>query len=77
MTIPRQNSLVEFTPKYREWAKSRKIGEFQALQTIEFFMCETFFFLGEIPNIPERCIVVSAQTGKVFPGYNTDAFVEV
>lgn len=37
---------------------------------------ETFVFLGEINNMPEHCVVVRHDDGKIFSGYHSENFVE-
>jgi len=61
---PRQNSIVEFTEETKWYQQHRWERLSENLK--EFFSIEQFIFLGEIPNSPGRCVVVSAVTGKVF-----------
>ena len=37
----------------------------------------TYIFFGEIPNMPDHCIVADYKTGKIYSGYHTDNFVEL
>ena len=36
-----------------------------------------YIFFGEIPNMPEHCVVVDTKTGKISSGFHTDNFVEL
>lgn len=36
-----------------------------------------YVFLGEIPNMPDHCVVADAKTGRVYTGYHTENFVEI
>ena len=36
-----------------------------------------FVYLGEIPNMPEHCVVVGLRTGKVYTCYHTDNFEQL
>lgn len=72
----RQYALVEFDPDYRQWANSQDKSTL-SVRTLDFLACESFYFLGEIPNMPGHCIVVDSATGMVFGGFHADSFVEV
>jgi hypothetical protein len=37
----------------------------------------TVVLLGEIPNMPEHCVVVDASSGRVIVGLHLDRLVEV
>ena len=36
-----------------------------------------YVFMGEIPNMPEHCVVADLKSGKTYAGYHTDNFVEL
>ncbi|HZP58801.1 MAG TPA: hypothetical protein VFB27_00655 [Opitutaceae bacterium] len=36
-----------------------------------------YLFLGEISNMKEHCVIADANTGKIYIGYHTDAFIEL
>jgi hypothetical protein len=63
-SIPRQYSLIRQT---KEWD-----GE-------TFKKGQMFIYLGEIPNMPEHCVIVTAggKWGKTLVGVHTERFEEV
>lgn len=67
-TIPRKLSLVKFdmgnSPE-SDW------------KYYPFAEHDHFIFMGEIPNMPEHCVIVNVKTGQVFSCYHTDNFVEL
>ena len=34
-------------------------------------------FLGEIPNMPDHCVLLDSVSHNVYAGYHTDGFVEL
>ena len=38
---------------------------------------QEFVYLGEIPNMPEHCVVSSMKSGKVLAGLHSDNFEEL
>ena len=36
-----------------------------------------YIFFGEIPNLPEHCVVADHKTGQILSGYHTENFVEL
>lgn len=68
--IPRQYSLCKFDiPKYEhEWYEKNYPKE---------LLYEHVVFLGEIPNMPDHCVVAAHKSGKVYCGYHTFNFVEL
>jgi len=66
--IPRQYSLVRFTPSGEEnfypFAFGSNLHKWPLL------------FLGEIPNMPNHCAVAD-KTGKVYFGWHTENFTEI
>lgn len=36
-----------------------------------------YIFFGEIPNMPDHCVVVDHKTGKIYSGYHTADFIEL
>jgi len=73
---PRQNALVEFNPGFKAWLDRQDKASFSD-QLIEAIESETFYFLGEMPNVKGQCIVASNKTGKVYGKFYTEAFIEV
>jgi hypothetical protein len=67
---PRQYSLVKIEPKHKKWLEEN------ASDTI-LLKEKTFVFLGEIPNMPEHCIIAGQESGKIYSGYDIENFVEL
>jgi hypothetical protein len=42
-----------------------------------FKIGEVYAFLGEIPNMPDHCVVVSVRSGKIYTGYHSTNFLEL
>ena len=59
--IPRQYTLVRYMPYPQERGSP--------------FPEKALLFLGEIPNMPGHCVVVSSD--KICIGYHTDRFEEI
>ena len=38
---------------------------------------DDLIFMGEIPNMPEHCIVISLKDKQLFIGYHTENFTEI
>ena len=38
---------------------------------------DNFVFLGEIPNMPDHCVVAGFSSGRVIAGFHTNNFVEL
>jgi len=36
-----------------------------------------YVFFGDIPNMPDHCVVADARTGRVYSGYHTEYFAEI
>lgn len=68
---PRQNSLVELEASYRKWLIANSKTESPLLKG------DRFVFLGEIPNMPEHCVVADVASGRVIVGYHVENFVEL
>ena len=64
----RQYSLVKFD--YKSFDK-----KFHKLYP--FVENRPYIFLGEIPNMPEHCIVIDHQSGQIHSGFHTEDFVEL
>jgi hypothetical protein len=65
---PRDFSLVRFNPR---GLSSREI------RLYSFKPNATYVFLGEIPNMPQHCVVADAKTGRIWTGYHTEHFHEI
>ncbi len=66
----RQNALIKIESKHKKWLEEND-NESPLLKE------EVFVFLGEIPNMPEHCIIVGHKSGKVLSGYHTFDFLEL
>lgn len=67
-TIPRQYSLVRFDlggldPSW--WDK------------YPFEPNGVYVFLGDIPNMPDHCVVIDYKSGRIYSGYHTENFIEI
>jgi hypothetical protein len=66
--MPRQYSLVKF--------------DYESTP-VEYHKCypfkenEHYIFLGDIPNMPGHCVVVSVKTGQIYSCYHTENFIEL
>jgi hypothetical protein len=67
---PRQYSLVKVGKKQKEWLEANA-GDSPLLKD------KAFIYLGEIPNMPEHCVVAGVQTGLILGGFDIDNFVEL
>lgn len=56
----RQCSLVKLTNFYFEWLKNHTKEGFSN----PLLEDDQFVFLGEIPNMPDHCVVVGTKTSK-------------
>ncbi len=68
---PRQYSLVKLTDFMKNWLRENE------QENSPLLFEEVFVFLGEIPNMPEHCIVSGHKSGKTLSGYHTSNFVEL
>lgn len=66
-------SMVDVDEDYRDFVMG--LPEDTAVK--DMVLNGPYIFLGEIPNMPEHCVVVSFKTGRVFCGYHTDDFHEL
>ncbi len=67
----RQYALVKVTEEMKAWLKEN--GHIQSPLLSE----NIFVFHGEIPNMPEHCVVSGHKSGKVFSGFDVSNFVEL
>jgi len=67
----RQYALVKLLPDMKTWLIEN--GHHNSPLLLE----EYFVYLGEIPNMPEHCVIAGRQSGKVFSGFHLDNFVEL
>jgi hypothetical protein len=66
--IPRKLSLVKFIEK----------GLTPVIRNMYPFKTGMYYvFLGEIPNMPDHCILLDTHYNKVYSGYHTENFEEV
>ena len=68
MKKPRQYSLVR-------WAHEHLTPGMKA--KYPFKEKGIYIFFGEIPNMPDHCIVADRKTWKIYSGYHTDNFLEL
>ena len=61
-SLPRQYSLVRYVSDCKEHPFEKN---------------KTYVFLGEIPQMPEHCIVADFKTGQLYSGYHTENFEEI
>ena len=66
----KQYSLVRFTKDTLQIIDNPNIDN-------EIFKEKVFIFYGEIPNMPEHCIVSGHYSGKIYSGYHTSNFEEI
>ncbi len=64
-SVPRQYSLVKFTP----------VTDYEAQYPIEEGAVLIFF--GETPNMAGHCLVADHKTGRMYSGFHTGNFVEL
>jgi len=68
-TKPRCLSFVKFVaPSFIGGQKSAQYP---------FSETEVYVFLGEIPNMPEHCVVAARINGRIFSGYHSFLFREL
>ena len=68
-TKPRRLSFVKFeAPSFISGQKSAQYP---------FSETEVYVFLGEIPNMPEHCVVADRINGRIFAGYHSFLFREL
>ena len=67
---PRQYSLIKLYPEHRKWL------EVNATDSI-LLKEKAFVFLGEIPNMPEHCVIAGHESGKILSGYHIANFIEL
>lgn len=67
---PRQYSLVIIEPGHKKWLEANASDSILLKE-------KAFIFLGEIPNMPEHCVVAGTESGKIFSGYDIDNFKEL
>lgn len=48
-----------------------------AFEYYPFDCYDDLIFLGEIPNMPEHCVLIDKKTGKIHYGYHTENFYEI
>lgn len=68
---PRQYALVKLTDFMKDWLRDNDQTDSPLLSE------DIFIFHGEIPNMPEHCVVSGHKSGKVLSGYDTCNFIEL
>lgn len=68
--IPRQYALVKIEPEHKKRLEANASDSILLKE-------KAFIFLGEIPNMPEHCVVAGKDSGKIFSGYDIDNFKEL
>lgn len=71
MNTPRQYALVKLVEIMKIWLTENGHKDSPLLAE------DVFVFHGEIPNMPEHCIVSGQTSGKVFSGHHTSNFIEL
>ena len=69
--MPRQYALVKVEPEYKKWLIDNEQNGSPLLNE------EVFVFLGEIPNMPEHCVIAGNKSGKVIGGFHSSNFIEL
>ena len=67
---PRQYSLVKIDPKHKQWLESNASDSILLKE-------EAFVYLGEIPNMPDHCIIAGQKSRKIYSGYDITNFIEL
>ena len=70
MTI-RQLALVEVEKDMIAWLRNNGHGDSPLLKE------KVFVYLGEIPNMPEHCVVAGQESGRVYSGFHSSNFTEL
>jgi hypothetical protein len=68
--VPRQYSLIAFDADGVDYQKATG-GAYP------FSEDGVYVFLGEIPNMPDHCVVCDHRTGQIYSGYHTWNFKEI
>lgn len=66
----RQYSLVKIEHEHKKWLEANASNSILLNES-------AFIFLGEIPNMPEHCVVAGKNSGKIYSGYDIDNFEEL
>lgn len=45
-------------------------------ESLSFTPDTAFIFFGEIPNMPDHCVVMGYESKKFYAGFHTDNFIE-
>ena len=69
-----ERSLVRMTCNAKKWYELEYADDRLTVEQKELFEERYFIFLGMIPNMPDHCIVVGFDSGKIFSGYDKDNF---
>ena len=65
---PRQYSLVRFA--FEQLPKKYH-------SKYPFKPKRVYVFFGDIPNMPGHCVVADHRTGRIYPGYHSENFLEL
>jgi hypothetical protein len=66
--VPRPLSLVKVVTEGWSAADRRRYP---------FKEGRAYLFLGEIPNMPEHCVLVDWERNRTYVGYHTENFIEL
>lgn len=66
----RQNALVKLEKGFAEYLRDKEPNS-------HLLEDDIYIFLGEIPNMPEHCIVAGHKSGRVYSGYHVTNFQEL
>lgn len=70
----RQYALVDLTDEYKD--RYFKGGSKYPYHR-NLLGCGPYIFLGEIPNMPDHCVVISHRLGTIFSGCHIEDFREL
>ncbi len=71
MNTPRQYALVKVVEIMKIWLTENGHKDSPLLEE------DVFVFLGEIPNMPEHCVISGYKSGKILSGHHTSNFIEL
>lgn len=73
--IPRALSLVRFTKEFSDFMED--YYKRNPNKDNQFTGDEQFIFLGEIPNMPEHCVIINVATRETTIGHHIENFIEL
>lgn len=67
----RQYALVKKTKHYIKIMREYGYMDYPIMKE------DRFIFLGEIPNMPDHCVLAGVKSGKIYSCYHTYDFIEL